>query len=215
MTFAHASGSLEGTIAKLNPKRALVDCGGGEEFHVPYAMLRHCSLDAGKSNSRRLEEVSREAERLMARHGLREWSFQFDDAAQRAGACDYRLKVLSLSRQFSLESSGEQARDTVLHEIAHALVGKEHNHDAVWKEKARAIGCTGDRCHRVRFAPPGWIASCPRCRWTQTRNRRLRGAICKKCCSTIAYRRYSPEEWEATRNGGRAAAVSESVGPTE
>ena len=37
--------------------------------------------------------------------------------------------------------------ESLLHEIAHALVGRKHNHDAEWKAKAREIGCTGERTH--------------------------------------------------------------------
>lgn len=36
-------------------------------------------------------------------------------------------------------------KDTVLHEIAHAIVGNEHGHDGVWKECAQRIGSTGAR----------------------------------------------------------------------
>ena len=37
-------------------------------------------------------------------------------------------------------------KNTLLHEIAHALAGHEHNHDEVWKATARSIGCDGCRC---------------------------------------------------------------------
>lgn len=37
-------------------------------------------------------------------------------------------------------------RDTILHEIAHALVGPNHCHDLVWKAKCLEIGATPRRC---------------------------------------------------------------------
>jgi len=42
-------------------------------------------------------------------------------------------------------NNGNVIENTVLHEIAHAIVGNEHYHDRVWKECAQRIGCTGDR----------------------------------------------------------------------
>jgi len=38
------------------------------------------------------------------------------------------------------ERSDELVRDTLLHEIAHALVGTAHGHDEVWKAKCLEIG---------------------------------------------------------------------------
>ena len=39
-----------------------------------------------------------------------------------------------------LKASKEEIVDTILHEIAHAIVGSKHGHDAVWKAVARRIG---------------------------------------------------------------------------
>jgi SWI/SNF-related matrix-associated actin-dependent regulator 1 of chromatin subfamily A len=38
----------------------------------------------------------------------------------------------------------QQFKDTILHEIAHAIVGPHHGHDEVWRGKAVEIGCTGN-----------------------------------------------------------------------
>ena len=38
--------------------------------------------------------------------------------------------------------SKEQIRDTVLHEIAHAIAGREAGHGPLWKVTARRIGAT-------------------------------------------------------------------------
>ena len=42
-------------------------------------------------------------------------------------------------------NNGNVIENTVLHEIAHAIVGAEHHHDRVWRDCAQRIGCTGDR----------------------------------------------------------------------
>lgn len=36
----------------------------------------------------------------------------------------------------------EDIKDTVLHEIAHAIVGGKHHHDCVWKACCNKIGCS-------------------------------------------------------------------------
>lgn len=41
--------------------------------------------------------------------------------------------------------SNDKIKDTVLHEIAHAIVGNNHYHDKVWKDCAQRIGSTGSR----------------------------------------------------------------------
>lgn len=41
--------------------------------------------------------------------------------------------------------NNDKIQDTVLHEIAHAIVGNNHHHDRVWRDCAQRIGCTGSR----------------------------------------------------------------------
>ena len=50
--------------------------------------------------------------------------------------------VIWISRTHALEGSEEQIRDTVLHEIAHAIAGHEAGHGPLWKATARRIGAT-------------------------------------------------------------------------
>ena len=76
------------------------------------------------------------------------------------GVCRYREKRIDLSVSYCLAASRAEIEDTVLHEIAHAIVGPKHNHDAVWKAKAREIGCQGERCHRVQHSVPRWVGEC-------------------------------------------------------
>ena len=82
--------------------------------------------------------------------------------------------------------------DTLLHEIAHAIVGVRHQHDAVWRAKAREIGCTAERCHDVSHTPARWVGACG-CgkRWLRQRlSRHLRrGARCGSCNGEITWRR--------------------------
>lgn len=38
-------------------------------------------------------------------------------------------------------------KSIVLHEIAHAIVGANHNHDKIWKDCCISIGGDGKRCY--------------------------------------------------------------------
>ena len=60
---------------------------------------------------------------LMRQHGLADlgWRFRFDHARRRFGSCKYREKAITLSRPLTLLNGEAEVRDTVLHEIAHAL----------------------------------------------------------------------------------------------
>lgn len=199
VVIPHGQGRIEGTVARLGPKRALVATEHGS-YYVPYGLLTRAGPDPDRGDGRRLAEVAAEAERLMSRHGLTGWSFQFEDASKQAGVCVFGLKVIGLSRLYCLYATDRQVRDTILHEIAHALVGPKHNHDATWKAVARSIGCAGDRCHKVEFAPPRYIARCATCGWAIKRFVRKRGAICKACRTPVSYITYTKKRWELATN---------------
>ena len=130
-----------GTIERLNPKRALVRC-EGERWRVPYALLVHCDVIHRPENEQRLVEVAELARRLLDEHGLAEWSFRFSAARRRLGECRERERAILISRRHAVESPPAEVRDTILHEIAHALAGASAGHGPAWKEVARRIGAT-------------------------------------------------------------------------
>lgn len=197
--FSHDGATLRGRIDRLNPKRAVVVCANGDQWQVPYVRLVRTASDGDGEPAAILKAVAAQAQRLMARHGLEGWSFQYDDASKRAGACSYDTKVISMAREYCLRAPETERLDTILHEIAHALVGPEHHHDAVWQRTARQIGCGAERCHDVDFARPRYIVSCPQCKWAVTRNRRQRGLACRQCHSRIVYTMFSDELWAQAR----------------
>ena len=59
------------------------------------------------------------------------------------------MQQVELSVSFVLRATWSDVRDTILHEIAHAIVGPGHGHDAVWQTAERRIGCTPKRCSTV------------------------------------------------------------------
>lgn len=65
------------------------------------------------------------AETLMAQHGLTAtgWTFQIDRATTRLGLCQYGPRIISLGGAYVESAEAAAVRDTLLHEVAHALVG--------------------------------------------------------------------------------------------
>ena len=127
------------------------------------------------------------ATQLMQKYGLVDWRVKLDHARRRAGQCDYNNKVISLSRLYVRNSDKNHVRDTILHEIAHALVGPHHGHDAVWRQKAREIGCTATRCHTLNFSRARWQMKCPKGCFSIERHRRKFGLICAKCKTAVKF----------------------------
>jgi predicted SprT family Zn-dependent metalloprotease len=103
----------------------------------------------------------------------------------------YSIRTITLSRKFTLLNSEPEVRNTILHEIAHALVGPNHGHDRVWKAKAKELGCNGSRCCDWSVVAPStkWIAECPACRRVVKRHRR-RIASCGPCSGDSFNPRY-------------------------
>ena len=195
VSFRFGSDTLRGVVVGNGPKRAKV-ASGGQQYAVPYSSLTAIGSRPRNGNHARLSDCAALAESMIKKYGLDGWSFQFDIALRRAGACDHRTRVISLSRLFCVKASEDQVRDTILHEIAHALAGPKHNHDAEWKSIARSIGCTADRCHTVDFAPAKYIVSCASCGWHQKKNRRLHGGVCRTCREPVNYRPFTQQAWE-------------------
>lgn len=123
---------------------------------------------------------------LLKKHGLdrQGWRFQYDNAKKRFGTCNYRKKAITLSRPLTMLNNEEHVRDTILHEIAHALCPR-HGHDWVWRSKAIEIGCNGMRCFssdEVVLPEPKYIGVCHKCGRVSKKNRMPKHAkSCGKC----------------------------------
>lgn len=125
---------------------------------------------------------------LLGHHGLRGWSLAFDNARRRAGVCRYEARVIGLSAPLTRLHTPEHVRDTLLHEIAHALAGPRHGHDAVWAALARGIGGTAERClpEDAARVSASWLGVC-RAGHTHERHRRPeRVSACSTCSATFS-----------------------------
>ena len=102
---------------------------------------------------------------LMEQHKLfaHGWRFDWDKRTTRAGACDYVKRIIYLSRPITALNDEDHVRDTVLHEIAHALAPRDAGHGIVWKLMARSIGCSATTCAPRDTVLPEkrWRGTCP------------------------------------------------------
>jgi len=176
---------VEGTIIRTNPKRAVVRV-GEKDYTVPYERLVP-SAGTEAPRAERMAGVLTLATGLMQLHGLGKWTFRFDHSTRRAGCCNFRDQIISISFELARNAPEEEIRDTLLHEIAHALVGRKHHHDAVWRAKAQAIGGSGERCHRLQFTTPRYRVTCENQCWSQPAERRNRRLVCRTCGGKLVY----------------------------
>jgi predicted SprT family Zn-dependent metalloprotease len=131
----------------------------------------------------------------MRQHGLlaEGWTWKFDRAKNRRGQTSWRYnddgsikrRWISLSENFVRLNNEDRVLATIRHEIAHALVGGTHGHDAVWQAKCREIGGNGQRCTAAVEVPAKWIGTCPGCGNAIHRHRmtaKAQRVACARCC---------------------------------
>jgi len=75
---------------------------------------------------------------LMVEHGLSDWKLDIVNKRTTLGETYYRTKTIELSQRFILVSTKDEFRKTMLHEIAHALIGPGYAHGPVFVEKCLA-----------------------------------------------------------------------------
>jgi predicted SprT family Zn-dependent metalloprotease len=138
----------------------------------------------GDALARRFLDVCRRAYRMLACFGLHDWHFAYNRRKQSMGFCRYASKTIELSCYLVVQNGPEEVEDTILHEIAHALVGPGHGHNTVWKRKCIEIGARPVRCGQADMPVGRWRALCRGCGKLYHRYRRPkqpRGWFCRLC----------------------------------
>lgn len=87
-----------------------------------------------------LEVARKLARSLMEDYDFAHWGFAFDRAKTRHGQCDYGNQRITLSRYFVELNEEGLVRETILHEIAHAIAGGPAGHGPRWQMVARNLG---------------------------------------------------------------------------
>jgi predicted SprT family Zn-dependent metalloprotease len=81
------------------------------------------------------------------------WKFAWNSRRTSFGLCSPRRKTIFLSTFLLSTVPLDEHKDTVLHEIAHALDFEERgfsNHDRYWKRKAIEVGAAPVACRSVQ-----------------------------------------------------------------
>lgn len=127
-----------------------------------------------------LRDIERNCKALMTIHGVGSIGFEFDNHKKRIGACHYtrvngvRLAMkITVSKHFAEILQMEEIRETMLHEIAHALTPGA-GHGPRWVAKARELGIARPTPKKTTSASPetpwkGYCASCGTCQGKQHR----------------------------------------------
>ena len=141
-------------------------------------------------------QVKEMAKELFAKHGLDKqgWRLEFDTAKRRNGVCRYATKTIGISLHYMKLNTPELVRDTLLHEIAHALTPRDAGHGRQWKQMCAEIGAMPVAVKQgmnIQQVHGKWQATCPGCNKIRSRHRQpQRGArySCPDCSN-----RFNPE----------------------
>jgi RimJ/RimL family protein N-acetyltransferase len=101
---------------------------------------------------------------LMKKHlDVSRWTFGWDNAKRRAGLCNYTESKISISKYLVMAHSVDESLQVVLHEIAHALSGKNEGHGKKWLATAKSIGYRAERFTGTEIAREvaPWRGQCP------------------------------------------------------
>lgn len=138
----------------------------------------------------KIVEASELAKSLLVEHGLTDkgWKLDWLLAGTTFGRCRYIEKTIYLSGPLVSRNTLELVKDTILHEIAHALTGPGHHHDSYWQETATRIGAAPTRCYsdEVIEPPKRYIATCKTCgKVSEARKMPSRRKSCGACSPTF------------------------------
>ena len=119
-----------------------------------YRDYLHESKSLSAIEKARIDFVESMARQLMAEHGLHDLRFEYRSYMLRMGVYDYsgEIPIIAIDYGHALKSDLERVRDTILHEIAHALT-PGCGHRLKWQEMPRSLGgemtkVEADRYHK-------------------------------------------------------------------
>lgn len=145
------------------------------------------------------------AKHLLRSTGLaaKGWTFAWNNHKRSFGLCSYSKKTIYLSRFNFPHVPAKHTRDTIIHEVAHAIAGPRAKHGPEWKAVMRAFGIRNpkacskgnkvlDEAHKRAAS---WKVYCQTCNWEQPRHRRPKASyfvgnrICAGCRNPVSVAR--------------------------
>lgn len=139
-----------------------------------------------------LTDAERLANELIQKH-CPDYIFVWDNAVKRFGSCDCNKKTITLSKPLTELNEESHVKNTILHEIAHALT-PYHHHDAIWKRKCIEIGAIPRRCYdpSVSRPNPKYLLVCNTCGYQyRAFKKSKKKPACKFCCDKYNFGRYT------------------------
>lgn len=153
------------------------------------------------------EQAIQYANKQLEYHGLYQcgWRFKIDTAKSRLGHCRYHLHEIAISEWILNDMAA--VYDTILHEIAHALVGPFHGHNKVWKAKCIEIGANPERtgtAQNIADEDKGaWRSVCSNCGHEHHMHRKTNRMTDKACtkCKPAPLKKRRLIMWENKKTG--------------
>ena len=127
---------------------------------------------------------------LIQKYNL-DFNFKWIRSNNYCGKCSHKRKEIMLSKSITELNTEELVKDTILHEIAHALVGARHGHNFVWKMKATEIGCSPSRtASEFMVIPYTYDLVCPNCGNKWGYNKRSHRVYNCKCGQKVSFNNF-------------------------
>lgn len=129
----------------------------------------------------------------LKKYNLQDWAVRFNDRRCSFGLCSYHEKTIYLSKHLVELNTVERVMNTVLHEIAHAILGPGHGHNNEWKKLCLQIGGDGIRCYtEANTVTPKlehkYTYVCTSCGLEIVKTYKMqRPRACGKCCDTFNF----------------------------
>lgn len=93
-----------------------------------------------KEEKEYLAQIENWTRKMMEKYSVGHFGFEFYKGRSALGYC-YTDKI-GLNVVHCIEHHIDDVKDTILHEIAHAIVGIKNNHNKIWQEKAKELGAS-------------------------------------------------------------------------
>ena len=120
---------------------------------------------------------------LQSRDWFGGWTWGWNTRVTAGAVTKFRGEVIEFSTHYVDAATPEQLLNTVLHEIAHAIVGPGEGHGAYWRSTHIALGGDGSRCHDVQISRDVYpiVADCDCSRGAHYRTRMPRKGYFHTC----------------------------------
>lgn len=128
--------------------------------------------------------------------------------SETAGSCNHQTRVITLSAPIHQLGTAGELLDTILHEIAHALVGPRVGHGLRWKIEVVRIGGRADRTHQMATPPAKWVGTCPNGHTFPRARRPSQAGSCSLCGGSGRFNSAYMLSW-TSRDGEQATPQSE------